>query len=241
MLVALGAIASAQTKGTQKTMDATVQLLDYAYSHPDAAVRFHRSDMILYVYSDASYLSEPNARSRTGGLFYLGNKNEPAQVQKPNGPIHVESRILKHVMASATEAEVGALFHNGQEAVFIREILREMGHPQPGPTRIVTDNSTASGFANRQHKLKRSKAMDMRFHWIPDQVDQNQLTIAWAPGEDNLADYFTKHHNTTHHIKMRPIYLHTSHLTELVPPLTLYIPPLISNTCRAMQKHPQYL
>ena len=57
MLVALGTIASAQTKGTDSTMQATMQLLDYAASHPDAAVRFHKSDMVLYVHSDASYLS----------------------------------------------------------------------------------------------------------------------------------------------------------------------------------------
>ena len=92
------------------------------------------------------------------------------------------------------------------------------------------NNSTAIGFANRHHKLKCSKAMDMRFHWIPDRVDQGQLTIEWAPGDTNLADYFTKHHNTAHHIKMRPIYLHMSNLVQLVPPLTLYIPPLIPDT-----------
>jgi hypothetical protein len=59
MLVALGTLAAAQTQGTEKTMDATVQLLNYAATHPDAAVRFHKSNMILYIHSDAPYLSEP--------------------------------------------------------------------------------------------------------------------------------------------------------------------------------------
>lgn len=107
MLVALGTVAAAQTHGTETTMDTVVQLLNYAATHPDAAIRFYGSDMILYVHSDASYLSEPNARSRVGGYFYLGNKTEPPEKAKPNGPIHVESRIMKHVMAAASEAEVG--------------------------------------------------------------------------------------------------------------------------------------
>jgi hypothetical protein len=78
-------------------------------------MRFYRSDMILYIHSDASYLSEPKARSRVGGYFYLGNNNEPAKNSHPNCPIHVESRIMKNVMAAASQAEIGAFFHNGQD------------------------------------------------------------------------------------------------------------------------------
>ena len=87
-------------------MQAITRLLDYAATHPDAAIRLQKSDMILYVHSDASYLSEPRARSRVGGYFYLGNANKPADNPKPNGPIHVEARILKNIMAAASEAEM---------------------------------------------------------------------------------------------------------------------------------------
>ena len=68
MLVALGTIASAQTQGTDKTMDATIQLLDYVNSHPIAAIRFHASDIILYIHSNASYLSKPHSKSRVGRI-----------------------------------------------------------------------------------------------------------------------------------------------------------------------------
>jgi hypothetical protein len=64
MLAALGTLVTAQTGSTEKTMDALVQLLDYAATHPDATIRYYKNDMILYVHSDASYLSEPKARSR---------------------------------------------------------------------------------------------------------------------------------------------------------------------------------
>jgi hypothetical protein len=71
MHVALGTLAAAQTRGTARTMEAAIQLLNYAATHPIAAVRFHKSDMRLYIHSDASYLSEPQARSRVGGYFYF--------------------------------------------------------------------------------------------------------------------------------------------------------------------------
>jgi hypothetical protein len=119
MLRALGSLASFQAAGTTKTMDALIHLLDYAATHPDAQVRFRNSDMVLYAHSDASYLSEPKSRSTVGGYFYLGNKNEAPDIATPNGPIHIESRVMLNVMASAAEAEIGALFHNGQEAAHI--------------------------------------------------------------------------------------------------------------------------
>jgi hypothetical protein len=74
-LMPLNDIATKQTKATKKTQAATNQLLDYLATHPDAAIRYHASDMKLHIHSDASYLSVSNARSRLGGLFFLGNKS----------------------------------------------------------------------------------------------------------------------------------------------------------------------
>jgi hypothetical protein len=74
VLMPLNDIATEQTKATEKTQAATNQLLDYMATHPDATIIHHASDMILHIHSDASYLSVSNARSRLGGLFFLGNK-----------------------------------------------------------------------------------------------------------------------------------------------------------------------
>ena len=68
---------------------------------------------------------------------------------------------------------------------------RYMGYPQP-PTTILCDNTTAIGLANDSIKQKRSKAIDMRFHWIRDRIRQNQFCIAYIPTAENLADYMTK-------------------------------------------------
>jgi hypothetical protein len=94
----------------KNTQAATNQLLDYLATHPDAAIRYHASGMILHIHSDASYLSVSNARSRLGGLFFLGNKS-PEQ-DTLNGSILNVSAVIKNVMASAAESEVGACFHN---------------------------------------------------------------------------------------------------------------------------------
>ena len=65
-------------------------------------------------------------------------------------------------MVSAAESEIWAAFTNAQSALPLRQVLIDLGHPQP-PTPICTDNSTANGFLNESIKAKRTKAIGMRF------------------------------------------------------------------------------
>jgi hypothetical protein len=67
--------------------------------------------MILHNHSNAAYLVASEAQSRVGGYTYLGNTNTNT-LQIINGPILVIAKIIKSVMSSAAEAEVGALFMN---------------------------------------------------------------------------------------------------------------------------------
>eukprot|EP00957_Ditylum_brightwellii_P020181 1522065-Ditylum_brightwellii.AAC.1 len=62
-------LASQQATTTEETAKAVVMILNYCTTYPDAALRYHKNDMVLHVHSDASYLSEPEARNRAGGHF----------------------------------------------------------------------------------------------------------------------------------------------------------------------------
>ncbi len=125
MLIALGSSAAAQTEGTQATMEACTQLLNYAATHPNAVLQYTASNMILHIHSDALYLSETKARSCTGGYFYLSNNTEnPSN----NGTIHIHSSIMCSILASAMEAKVGALFYNAQDGKMLQTMLEAMGH-----------------------------------------------------------------------------------------------------------------
>jgi hypothetical protein len=95
----LNDIAMEQTKATKKTQASTNQMLDYLAAHPDATIRYHASDIILHIHSDASYLSVSNARSHLGGLFFLGNK--PPEQEALNGSILNVATVIKNMVASA--------------------------------------------------------------------------------------------------------------------------------------------
>ena len=95
-------------------------------------------------------------------------------VPENNGAVHTVAQIIKTVISSATEAELGALYINCREAIPARHILEAMGHRQP-PTPMQTDNSTALGVVTNKIQPKRTKAMDMRFHWLRCRANQRQF------------------------------------------------------------------
>ena len=154
-------------------------LLDYLATHPDATIRYHASDMILCVISDAAYLVLPDERSSAAGLYFLSNKitsNPPNP--KHNDAVHVLCKTLKGVPASASEAETGGLFLSVQEAVPMITALEELGHQRPvDGTPLETDNSTAHDILRAQVRMKRSKAFDMRYHWLKERITQRQFNL----------------------------------------------------------------
>ena len=70
---AINELAMSQAKPTQRTQTAAHMLMDYLFTHPNAKLRYHRSDMQLHVDTDAAYLVAPNSRTRVAGYFHLSN------------------------------------------------------------------------------------------------------------------------------------------------------------------------
>ena len=124
---------------------------------------------------------------------------------RPNTPVLYLSVIISTIVDSATAAEYAAAFIAAQAATSLRITLGELGYPQPA-TQITCDNACAVGIANDSFSQKRSKTIDMRYHWLRDQVRLGNFTIIWQPGSINLADFFTKAHSVEHHLNMIKTY-----------------------------------
>jgi hypothetical protein len=145
--------------------------------------------MVLNIHSDASF--EPSCRILLPRLNIYSNQ----PITKPN---------LAPSSSTAAEGKI------------IRLILEELGHPQPA-TPVHCDYATAAGIANNSIKKQRSRAMEMRFFWVADQVQRKLFDVHWYPGKENLADYFTKHFDAKHHIAVRPYYLHMPNSPQFLP------------------------
>ena len=155
--------------------------------------------MVLSGHSDVSYLSKSKARSCAGIDFFLSNNSsDPPN----NGAVLTVAQIIKTVMSSTAEAELGALYINIREAIPVRHALIAMGHPQP-PTPMQTDNTTSLRVVKNTISPCRTKSMDMRFHWLRCRKAQQKFCHYWRPGPTNNGDYVTKHHAAVHHRAMR--------------------------------------
>jgi hypothetical protein len=110
LIMPINVLASEQSKATEVTVDKVIKLLNYCNTHTETKIRYHASDMILHIHSDASYLSENEAKSRAGGFFYMGSDTKTNK-KLTNEAILIISKVLKHVMSSAAEAEIGAGFY----------------------------------------------------------------------------------------------------------------------------------
>ena len=89
-------------------MDEVQQLLDYLASNPNATIRFHAIKMILFIHSNASYLSVTKARSRSSGVFFLSDTKPdalPFGEYTPilNGFIFILCKILRYITKTRSE------------------------------------------------------------------------------------------------------------------------------------------
>ena len=92
MLMTLNSLAVVQTNPKIKTAKQVTRFFNYSATYPYAVTEYRRSVMILHIYLDASYISKPEALSRAGGYYLLGQKsNTPIQTMPlENVPIHLE-------------------------------------------------------------------------------------------------------------------------------------------------------
>ena len=131
-------------------------------THPDAILTFKKSSIILAIHSDASYLAKRKPGSRAGWHLYFadGSKEEHPY----NAPVHSIAQIIRNVMTSAFDAEIGALFVNSRQAISARQWLEKVGHLQP-PTRIQSDNTTGLRFVTKNLQPKPTKSTEMNY-WL---------------------------------------------------------------------------
>ena len=99
---------------------------------------------------------------------------------------------------SSTEAEYIALASAARETVWLRRFLCEIGHPQTGPTEILVDNQSAIKLSLNPEFHKRTKHIQVRYHFTRELVEQKSLVVKYVPTEQ-LADCLTKPLQKTKH------------------------------------------
>jgi hypothetical protein len=194
LLPAVNEIASTQSAPTSKTMQQVEKLANYIARFPKGSVIYKTTEMILRAMYDSAL--RLHGKHKAGAILYHANKNDPPE--SIGNIIEVLCKLPPNVVASIAEGEYCSQFLTGQTAYWHRVILEQMGYPQP-PTILYGDNTTAIGIANDSIKVKKSKAMDNKMHWIQDRTRLKDFSPTHIATELNSADYQTKNLSIKEH------------------------------------------
>ncbi|KAH9657526.1 hypothetical protein KPL70_023114 [Citrus sinensis] len=143
---------------------------------------------ILYVvgllvgYSDSDWGGDVDDRkSITGFVFFMGDTTFTWMSNKQ--PI---------VTLSTCEAEYVAATSSVCHAIWLRNLLKELGLPQEESTEICVDNKLAIALSKNPVFHDRSKHIDTRYHFIRECIARKEVQIKYVKSQDQAADIFTK-------------------------------------------------
>ena len=83
-----------------------------------------------------------------------------------------------------------ALSITARQAIWLSNGLTELGFPLV--PHIFCDNQGSMTLAKDPRMHKRSKHIDVHYHFVREKIDEEKVTISYVPSEENIADMFTK-------------------------------------------------
>ena len=156
-------------------------LFQYVAANPDINLVYSSNeDKTLVGYADASYANEEGYFSRSGFGFMIGDSLVSWCSQKQ--PIHAQS---------AAEAEYYAAVSASNEAVWLKQLMEDLGNHQKTIT-IHEDNQACIALSKNPQDHKRTKHIQIKYHVIRDYVNKGIIKLVYCPTKDQLADMFTK-------------------------------------------------
>jgi hypothetical protein len=122
-----------------------------------------------------------DSRSTSGYLFSLGT-----------GFFSWSSKKQETTAQSTAEAEYIAAASAVNQAIWLRKMLKDLGHEQTEATSIRCDNISAVSISKNPVFHGRTKHIKIKFHFIREVQQSNEVLLVHCSSEDQLADIFTK-------------------------------------------------
>lgn len=161
---------------------AAKHVLRYLSATVDLKITYSKSGEQVMGFADADWANDLSDRkSYSGYAFFLG------------GSAFSWTSAKQSVVAmSSTEAEYVALSTAAKEAVYLRRLLLEIGWSLDGPITICGDNISSHHIAKNPVHHKRTKHIDIKYHFVREKVECNEIILEYVPTDKNVADVLTK-------------------------------------------------
>lgn len=179
---AVGEVSRFMENPSQMHVNAVKRIFRYLIRTKQMSITYGSNTCDLIGYTDADHARDPEtSRSITGYAFMLGN-----------GIVTWKSEKQSHVTLATAESEYVALCEGTKEAIWLQNLLDDLGFGQSNGTKIFCDNlSTVRWVKNPQHHHK-TKHINKKLHFVREKLRDGDVRIDHISGENQLADVFTK-------------------------------------------------
>lgn len=167
----------------QSHLNAAKRILHYIKGTINDGLFYSCVDYFKLVgYSDSDWGRDLDERKSTSGFAFF----------MANAVFTWSSKKQPIVTLSTCEAEYVAANSAVCHAIWLRNLLENLGFPQESPTEVHVDNRSAIALAKNPVFHERSKHIDTRFHFIREHVKQKEVELVYCKSYDQVADIFTK-------------------------------------------------
>ena len=170
-------------KPTERLYNIAKGVLIYLNSTREKGIKMKRTGRYyLKVFSDSDWGSDKlDRRSVSGYVIYYGNQL-----------VSFKSKKQDITALSSMEAEFVALTIAIQHTLYIRRLLEFLKCPVHGPITAYIDNQSALRAFEASHVTKRSKYIDLRYHYLKQKIKREEVTLEYVKSSRNVADTLTK-------------------------------------------------
>ena len=181
---AVGNAARYCAEPSQSHWSAVKRILRYLKGTTDMGLLYERADTKLTGYSDADWAGDITDRKSTSGYVFMNS----------GSAVSWRSKKQTSVALSTAEAEYIALSSATQEAMWLRQLFVNLDkdYEMSVPTTIYEDNQSTICMTKNNQSHGRSKHVDIKYHFVREQVERQTINIMYCKSEEMTADIFTK-------------------------------------------------
>ena len=147
------------------------------------------SELVLHVFSDASWANMAGLKSQSGQLFFLGTSSAPDCFQ--GNLLHFRSARIKRVCRSTFAAETMSAVDAQDNAIALQTLFEQWTGTQL-PIKIYTDCRSLYESLKQIAPTATEKRLEIDLRTLKESIDSGELAVEWIDTHHQLADALTK-------------------------------------------------
>ncbi len=149
-------------------------------------IKPHALDQI-FAYTDASFNTDHNNRSHSGGIISIGELDGVY-----SGLVYLKSCTQSIISVSSTESEIEAAFELSKQIIWTKNFMNEINFIQKPSILHIDNQSSIKLLKNPSSSFKRTKHLLLRYNYLRELIEKNEIQIVYKPTEELISDYLTK-------------------------------------------------